>query len=257
MYPFRTLYSCSLSIWNCHFFQGRSRINCRWTKIIHAKYCLEMVKCILAAGTKNGSCGVFKPCVTCLFKDWQRTITYLDDDILILRDDGDPLVSLEGCAFCGFSVQLLRSDEPSEAVYRISTWSARFTCDLRETPQSRLSERAVLAVGHMITVCQYVVVSATFLKAASLEKLFRLAGNIASGEHWIGFNKYVVAFSVMNRWDSLMLYESNVWSRYLFGYSPGFVTMVYPFLPRIQAMESSITFPRQEDLVFWCMMWSC
>ena len=46
--------------------------------------------------------------VTCLFKDWQRTITYLDDDILILRDDGDPLVSLEGCAFCGFSaLQLL------------------------------------------------------------------------------------------------------------------------------------------------------
>ena len=25
-----------------------------------------------------------------------RTITYLDDDILILRDDGDPLIFLEG-----------------------------------------------------------------------------------------------------------------------------------------------------------------
>lgn len=141
-YLFRILYSCGL-IWNCHFFQGRSRINCRWTKIIHAKYCLEMVKCILASlGTKSGACGVFKPWVTCLFKDWQRTITYLDDDILILRDDGDPLVSLEGCAFCGFSaLQLLFRVHPSEAVYRISTWSARFTCDLRETPQSRLSAR--------------------------------------------------------------------------------------------------------------------
>jgi len=31
-----------------------------------------------------------------LFGDGQMTITYLDDDILILRDDGDPLVSLEG-----------------------------------------------------------------------------------------------------------------------------------------------------------------
>jgi len=33
------------------------------------------------------------------------------------------------------------------------------------------------------------MVSSTFLKAASLEKLFGLAGNIASGEHGIGYQQ--------------------------------------------------------------------